>query len=239
LRAYALAEDAHKAFWKKLDDSYFLRHDEQDMVWHTRMLSYRFETRTPIVKARLSPVGEGLQVMIYAPDEKLMFARICGFFQRTNFDIVEAKIYTTRHNYALDTFEVMTTGRLDVHYRDMIRYVEHELRLWLQSPDTPAPRKGRLSRQLKNFPISPTVTIRPDDRAQFYYLNIVAGDRPGLLYRIALTLARYKISIYNAKINTLGERAEDTLLVQGEALKNARTVVRLESELVQELQAKS
>ena len=129
LRAYALAEDAHKAFWKKLDDSYFLRHDEQDIVWHTRMLSYRFETRTPIVKARLSPIGEGLQVMIYAPDEKLMFARICGFFQRTNFDIVEAKIYTTRHNYALDTFEVMTTGRLDVHYRDMIRYVEHELSL--------------------------------------------------------------------------------------------------------------
>jgi [protein-PII] uridylyltransferase len=239
LRAYALAEDAHKAFWKKLDDSYFLRHDEQDIVWHTRMLSYRFETRTPIVKARLSPIGEGLQVMIYAPDEKLMFARICGFFQRTNFDIVEAKIYTTRHNYALDTFEVMTAGRLDVHYRDMIRYVEHELRLWLKTPEAPAPRKGRLSRQLKNFPISPTVTIRPDDRAQFYYLNIVAGDRPGLLYRIALILARYKISIYNAKINTLGERAEDTLLVQGEALKNARTVVRLESELVQELQAKS
>ncbi len=239
LRAYALPDSEQKAFWGKLDDSYFLRHDEHDIVWHTRMLSYRFETRTPIVKARLSPIGEGLQVMIYAPDEKLMFARICGFFQRANFDIAEAKIYTTQHNYALDTFEVMTTGQLDIHYRDMIRYVEHELGLWLKRPDTPAPRKGRLSRQLKNFPISPTVTIRPDDRAQFYYLNIVAGDRPGLLYRIALILARYEISIYNAKINTLGERIEDTFLVQGEGLKNARTVVRLESELVQELQAKS
>ena len=83
------------------------------------------------------------------------------------------------------------------------------------------------------------MTIRPDDRAQFYYLNIVAGDRPGLLYRIALILARYEISIYNAKINTLGERIEDTFLVQGEGLKNARTVVRLESALVQEMQAKS
>ena len=239
LRAYALTEDAHKAFWKKLDDSYFLRHDEQDIVWHTRILNYRFEARTPIVKARLSPVGEGMQVMIYAPDETLMFARICGFFQQTNFDIVEAKIYTTRHNYALDTFEVMTTGKLDVHYRDMIRYVEHELPEWLKRPDVPAPGKGRVSRQLKNFPISPTATIRPDDRAQFYYLNIVAGDRPGLLYRIALILAKYEISIYNAWINTLGERVEDTLLVQGETLKNSRTVVRLQSELVQELQPKS
>lgn len=239
LRSYAMAEEAHKPFWKKLDDSYFLRHDEQDIVWHTRMLSYRYDTPLPIVKARLSPAGAGLQVLIYAPDENLMFARICGFFEKTNFDIVEAKIYTTRHNYVLDTFQVMTTDDLGVHYRDMIRYVEHELPAWLKRPDMPPPTKGRLSRQLKNFPISPKVNIRPDDRAQFYYLNIVAGDRPGLLYRIALVLARYDISIYTAKINTLGGRAEDTLLVQGETLKNPRTVVQMEHELVHEMQAKA
>ena len=237
LRAYALPDDAHEAFWKKLDDSYFLRHDEQDIAWHTRVLNYRYETPTPIVKARLSPLGEGLQVMIYMPDENLIFARISGFFEKTDFDIVEAKIYTTRHQYALDTFQVMTTARLDIHYRDMIRYVEHELPAWLRRSDIPAPGKGRVSRQLKNFPISPTVNIRADDRARFYYLNIVAGDRPGLLYRIALVLARYNVSIFTAKINTLGERAEDTLLVRGDSLKDARTVVKLESELVRELQA--
>jgi [protein-PII] uridylyltransferase len=237
LRAYAIPDDAHEAFWKKLDESYFVRHDEQDIAWHTRVLNYRFDTPTPIVKARLSPLGEGMQVMIYMPDQNLIFARICGFFEQTNFDIVEAKIYTTRHHYALDTFQVMTAARLDIHYRDMIRYVEHELPAWLKRPDIPAPAKGRVSRQLKNFPISPTVNIRADDRARFYYLNIVAGDRPGLLYRIALVLARYNVSIFTAKINTLGERAEDTLLVRGEALKDARSVVKLESELVRELQA--
>ena len=236
LRAYAIPDDAHQAFWKKLDTSYFLRHDEHDIAWHTRILNYRYDTPTPIVKARLSPLGEGLQVMIYMPDENLIFARISGFFEKTDFDIVEAKIYTTRHHYALDTFQVMTTARLDIHYRDMIRYVEHELPAWLKRSDIPVPGKGRVSRQLKNFPISPTVNIRADDRARFYYLNIVAGDRPGLLYRIALVLARYNVSIFTAKINTLGERAEDTLLVRGDSLKDARTVVKLESELVRELQ---
>ena len=238
MRAYAIGEDAHESLWKKLDDSYFLRHEEQDIVWHTRILSYRHDTSLPIVKARLSPVGEGLQVMIYSPDEHFMFAKICGFFEKTNFDIVEAKIYTTRNNYALDTFQVMTTGDLDVHYRDMIRYVEHELPVWLKRTDMPSPTKARMSRQLRNFPIAPEVSIRPDDRAQYYYLSIVAGDRPGLLYSIALVLAKYQISIYMAKINTLGERAEDMLLVQGESLSNARSVVSLESALVQALQAK-
>ena len=57
-----IADTAARRLWGKLDDSYFLRHDEQDIVWHTRLLNYRVETTVPIVKARLSPVGEGLQV---------------------------------------------------------------------------------------------------------------------------------------------------------------------------------
>jgi [protein-PII] uridylyltransferase len=236
LRAYAIPVDAHEQFWKKLDDSYFLRHDEYEIVWHTRNLNYRPNTLEPVVKTRLSPVGEGLQVMIYAPDEDLMFARICGFFDSINFDIIEAKIYTTRHKYLLDSFQLMTSAVLAEHYRDMISYIEHELPMWLKRPDMPPPPKSRVSRLLKNFPITPDVKIRPDERGQYYYLNIIAGDRPGLLYRIARVLARYGVSIYTAKINTLGERAEDTLLVTGDALKNSRTVVKLETDLVSELQ---
>ncbi len=165
-----------------------------------------------------------------------MFARICGFFDSISFDIVEAKIYTTRHKYLLDSFQIMTSAGMAGHYRDMISYIEHELPMWLKRPDTPAPPKSRVSRLLKNFPITPDVKVRPDERGQYYYLNIVAGDRPGLLYRIARVLARYGISIYTAKINTLGERAEDTLLVTGDALKNSRTVVKLETDLVSEMQ---
>ena len=104
----------HASCGTQLDDSYFLRHDEQDIVWHTRLLNYRVDTPVPVVKARLSPIGEGLQVMIYAPDEKSLFARICGFFQSINFSIVEAKIYTTRHGYALDSFQIMDPSNGDV-----------------------------------------------------------------------------------------------------------------------------
>ncbi|MGH8676905.1 MAG: [protein-PII] uridylyltransferase, partial [Burkholderiales bacterium] len=156
------------------------------------------------------------------------------------FSIVEAKIYTTRHGYALDTFQVMDPSRATLHYRDVISYIEHELsdRLKQGGPLQP-PSTGRLSRQLKNFPITPEVHLRPDERGAYHYLNLVAGDRPGLLYRVACVLVKYGISVYTAKINTLGERAEDTFLVSGDALKNTRSTVRLETELVHELQPQS
>jgi [protein-PII] uridylyltransferase len=46
----------------------------------------------------------------------------------------------------------------------------------------------------------------------------------------------YGISVQTAKINTLGERAEDSFVITGEALRDTKTVIRLESDLIRELQ---
>ena len=236
LRLYALPEQAHEKFWSQLDTAYFLRHDPQEIAWHTRLLYYRYDSSTPIVKARLSPAGEGLQVMIYVPDQKELFARICGFFESISYDIHDAKVYTTRGGYALDSFQVQDPNNLHPQYRDIMSYIEYELaeRLLKKSPLPPLPQP-RLDRQLRHFPISPEVNIQPDDRGAFQVLSVIAGDRPGLLSRIARVLTNYDINLHNAKINTLGARAEDVFLVSGAALYDPKTVVKFEAELIDRL----
>jgi [protein-PII] uridylyltransferase len=236
LRLYALSEDAHRKLWKELDTAYFLRHDPQEIAWHTRLLYYRVNTEMPVVKARLSPAGEGLQVMVYVPDQKELFARICGFFESIGYDIHEAKVYTTRGGYALDTFQVHEPDNLQPNYRDIMSYIEYELaqRLLQKSALPPLPHP-RLSRQLRHFPISPEVNIQPDDRGAYQVLFVIAGDRPGLLSRIARVLTAYDINLHNAKINTLGARAEDVFLVSGPALYDSKRVVRFEADLVEQL----
>ena len=133
----------------------------------------------PVVKARLAPFGEGLQVLIYCRDREALFARICGYFERAGFNIAEAKIHTTRNGYALDTFVVMGQGG-GVHYRDMIGLIETGLAREVdsQAPLAP-PRGGRLSRRVRHFPISPAVDIRPDERGAFHVLSIVASVLAG------------------------------------------------------------
>jgi [protein-PII] uridylyltransferase len=235
LRLYALSDTVHERLWAQLDTAYFLRHDAQEIAWQTRNLHYRIETARPVVKARLAPFGEGLQVMIYTRDREALFARICGYFERAGFNIAEAKVHTTRHGYALDTFVLMGEGR-NAHYQDRIGMIEAELAEELQS-DAPlrAPRGGRLSRRVRHFPITPAVDIRPDERGAFHVLSIVASDRPGLLYGVALALARYNLNLQTARINTLGDRAEDVFLIAGSSLSNAKTVLQLEQELQREL----
>jgi [protein-PII] uridylyltransferase len=58
-----------------------------------------------------------------------------------------------------------------------------------------------------------------------------------LLSRIARTLAAHRIDVRAARINTLGERAEDTFLIAGNTLADSRAVVRLEHDLLDELGA--
>ncbi|ANA34740.1 Bifunctional uridylyltransferase/uridylyl-removing enzyme [Ralstonia mannitolilytica] len=240
LRLAALDDTAHEALWKQLDVGVFLRHDARDIAWFTRQFYNRVDTTIPIVRARISPAGVGLQVAVYSPDRPDLFARICGYFERKGLTILDAKIHTTHHGYALDTFQVADPGTGLVepgHYRDIITLVEHELaeQIALEAA-LPEPPRGRISRQSRSFPIKPRVDLRPDERGQYYLLSISATDRTGLLYAIARVLARHRVSVQSARINTLGERVEDIFLVDGTRLtQDNKLQLELESELLDAL----
>jgi [protein-PII] uridylyltransferase len=236
LRTYGLRDDAHKALWAQLDPVYFQRHTAEEIAWHSRLLYYRPDTDEPVVKARPSKAGEGVQLTIYVRDQPNLFARICGFFGKLQFSIVEAKIYTTRHQFALDTFTVLDPENKPASYRDLTNYIEYELMRRLTGEVQPDPMvPGRISRRLKAFPITPEVQIFPDDKGSQFILELVAGDRPGLLAGIADILARHNISVHNARINTLGERAEDVFLISGPRQHDESALVRLETALLQAL----
>ncbi|GAB3188376.1 [protein-PII] uridylyltransferase [Hydrogenophaga aquatica] len=243
LALHALPHMAHKTLWDQLDVSYFMRHQAEEIAWHTRQLSrplaQRADATVPLhtlVRARLSPVGEGLQVLVYASDQNDLFARICGYFEEASFSILDAKIHTTLDGHALDTFQVVAPTLSD-HYRELIAMVEKDL---TQAIDTraplPTPSKGRLSRRVKSFPVIPRVELHPDEKAQRWLLSVSASDRVGLLYSIARVLAKHKISLQLAKVMTLGERVEDTFLISGAALQYTREQIEIETELLDVLE---
>ncbi len=234
LRQYALTENVEDALWKQLDDRYFQRYEAQEIAWHTRSLFGRTATTTSRVKARLSPIGEGIQVLIYTPDQAGLFARICAFFERKRYDIINAKIYTTRNGYALDSFQVMDTGDATAtHYRDLLSYIETTLAEHIdkQSP-IEMPGKTRISRHLKAFPIEPQVTIAPDEKGRHFILSLTAGDRPGLLSSVAQILVAHKVNLHDARITTLGGRVEDTLVINAENLADLSEQAKLQTDLL-------
>lgn len=236
LNLYSLLPGVQQRLWDTLEISYFARHDAADIAWHARALVRHVDTHKPIVRARLSSVGEGLQVLVYAPDRPDLFARICGYFDGAGFNILDAKIHTTATGYALDTFQVISPQveqNSGVNYRDLISLVEHQLAAALASTGPlPEPNRGRLSRRVRSFPVTPRVLLRPDERAQRWLLSVSTSDRSGLLYAIARVLARHHLNLQLAKVTTLGERVEDTFLIDGASLRQSREQIEVETELL-------
>jgi len=251
LALHSALPGTEEPLWKTLEVSYFARHEAADIAWHARSLWRYVTTPIPVVRARASSIGDGLQVLVYAPDRPDVFARICGYFDSAGFSILDAKVHTTRAGYALDTFQVISPqlsgagdvrhgygddhvldGR-DVKYRDLISLVETQLAQALASSGPlPEPRTGRVSRRVRSFPVTPRVSLAPDERAQRWLLAVSASDRTGLLYAIARVLASNHINLQLAKITTLGERVEDTFLVDGPELQKPKAQLRIESELL-------
>jgi len=173
--------------------------------------------------------------MVYTPDQSDLFARICGYFDHGHFSILDARIHTTRNQYALDTFQVVTSA-MDEHYRELINMVETGLAAAISdSAPLREPSRGRVSRRVRNFPITPRVTLRPDEKGQRWLLNITASDRVGLLYAVARVLAMHKVNLHLAKIATLGELVDDTFLIDGPALQHNRDQIAIETELLRAL----
>jgi [protein-PII] uridylyltransferase len=57
------------------------------------------------------------------------------------------------------------------------------------------------------------ITISNDEHNRRTVVELVAGDRPGLLCDVGKVLWEERADLHGAKISTLGERAEDVFYV--------------------------
>ena len=233
LRLAGLRDDARTELWQELDVVYFLRHDADDIAWHTRHLYNKVHSPVPIVRARFVE-GESVQIVVYTPNCEDLFARLCGWFDRRRLEIQDARIHTTRHGWALDSFIVLAPGSAS-EQRAMLAVLEHELSAHMGSDAPALPDSGplgRASRRSRLFPVTPLIELHPDERGKSWILNISATDRPGLLHAIAQVFVRHGISLSTAKIMTLGERVEDVFAINGGALEEPRGQLRFEQQLL-------
>ena len=164
-----------KPLWDTLDVSYFARHDAMDIAWHAR-----------IVVAPCQDRRAGGQRAAFAGGRRAAGAGVLARPRRP----VCAHLRLLRQRRLLDP------GRQDPHqprrlcarhlpggapgydaddaagYRDLISLIETSLVQGAagQGP-LPEPSRGRVSRRVRSFPVTPRVSLRPDERAQRWILR--------------------------------------------------------------------
>ena len=224
LAKYGLQAKSYQALWDNVGAAYFVRFEPDEIAWQSRLLTPHVHANEPIVRARLSPSGDGIQVMIYTLDLEDLFARICNFFDRMAYSIVQAKIYTTNHGYALNSFIVLDESGKSVSYSGLLKFIEAELteKISTAAP-IEVPLSGRVSRQVKHMPFITQVIISAEAASYQHTLELITADRPGLLAKIAFIFLQLNVDLHNAKINTLGNRVEDSFLISAKHKKQLNT----------------
>ena len=232
-------DDGTPPLWAHTEPSYFQRFDAAEIAWHALMLNDDSHPATAVVKVRPQADDDPLQgyaVMVMTRDSPGLFARITGFFEKLGFDIAAAKIYTTAHDYALDAFQILPKSESTGRYRDVIGMLERELARVLDDPAAPlTSHSGRISRQVKHFPMEPAVTLIPARQKPYFELTVSCADRPGLLSAMARVFLAFGVNLHDARITTLGQRAEDVFVLAHPQLVDEEFAREFQQKLTAEL----
>jgi [protein-PII] uridylyltransferase len=201
--------------WSMLSEDYFLRCRPETIAWHTRQLAgFDAGRQTALIDVHDDSTSGGTEIFLYTPQEQHTFALATGILDELGFTIADARVIPLENGHSLSTYVVLEQSGeriTDPARHDQIR--RHMQRALARGDGIPARVTRRAPRQVRMFSIPTLVSFAADEKNNRTVMEIVAGDRPGLLSEVGKVLRDQQVAIHTAKIVTLGERAEDVFYV--------------------------
>lgn len=203
-----------KNVWRTISEDYFKRYSAEESVWHTIAIASCEPSDLPLVLLRPQNQRGTAEVFLYSKDTKSLFLCTTAVLDQLGLTTLNARIITTNHGYVLNSYQILEQSGDSI--KDLQR--EHEICLKLREalidPSGYKFRPGRrLNRSIKHFSIPTQVFFHPDPEDRYTVLEMHATDRPGLLTKVGKAFNSLRIRLYQAKITTIGSRAEDIFYV--------------------------
>jgi [protein-PII] uridylyltransferase len=204
-----------ESIWKHFTDTYFIRHTPDEVAWHTRLLARReADDNAPLVAVEQQTGRGGTAILTYTPHSQHSFAHTTALLDQVGLNIVDARIMPTANGFSVDTYHVLEDDGREFTDARRIRELETQLTKVLSNPDDEALKVTRRApRQVRMFSTNTQINFNEDDVNHRTVLELIAGDRPGLLCEVGKVFMNERVAIHNAKIMTVGERAEDVFFV--------------------------
>jgi len=201
-----------ESVWSRMNAGYFLRHSPAEIAWHTQLLVDRDPADTsPLVAVREVTERGGNAVITYMPHRQHNFARTTALLDQMGLNILDARITPLEGGLSLDTYLVLEDTGTPIADRHRAHQIEQQLWRVLQLPEdaTPPTVTRRAPRQVRMFSTPTQITFTEDAVRKLTILELIAGDRPGLLSEVGKVLLAERVDVVTARILTIGERAED------------------------------
>ena len=221
LNRTGIGDEKIDAAWNIFTDEYFLRCRPEEIESHTRLfVSSASEQPAIMVDLMAQAFHGGTALFLFSPQKYHAFAAATAVLDELGLNIVDARIIPLKNDYSLSTFVVIenTGDRLiDEKRLELIRERLGRMLTAEADPDTTMTVRRPAPRQVRLFETTTIVSFTRDEANRRTVMDIVAGDRPGLLCEIGHVLRAHDIEIQTAKVLTVGERAEDVFYITDES----------------------
>ena len=217
--------------WDRCPEDYFVRNTPKQIAWHTSLLVDFVEALLVKISNRFS-LG-GTEVFIYCQDQPHLFNKVVSTIGAKKFSIHDAQIITTQDGYVFDSFIITELNGELVEF-DRRRELEQALTLALQSEKLPALSIAP-NRQLQHFTVQTDVRFLHENKKEHTEMELVALDKPGLLAQVSQIFSELNLNLLNAKITTVGEKAEDFFILTNQF---GQALAREEREILKQVLVK-
>ncbi|MDT8405888.1 MAG: [protein-PII] uridylyltransferase [Methylococcales bacterium] len=209
-----LSETAILEAWRHASDDYFLRYQAEEITWHTLAIAASSEQELPLVLLRPHTQRGSAEIFIYTRNGESVFSLSTATLDQLGLTILDARIVTTQDNYVLNSFHVLEqSGEMigDLH-REI--HICSALKKTLETLDSGLDTNiARQSRQARHFPIPAVVSFHDDPRHRYTLLELITTDYAGLLSKVGRVFGQFGVRLHEAKITTIGSRAEDVFAI--------------------------
>jgi [protein-PII] uridylyltransferase len=211
-----LTADRWQTLWSGFSDEYYLRHRAEEVTWHTTVMT-RVAVPPSLLVDVSNSIADGLTVlMVYAEIKRRSYIRTTATLDDLGLNIVDARIVPISDHHTLNTYFVLDASGNQLAEGRQIDELKSRVQHSLEENSRHVTVHRRTPRQVRMFPTPVRVEIFEEPANRRTVIELAASDRPGLLFQVGQLFEKHRISLQNAKVATIGERAEDVFFVTNE-----------------------